>query len=276
MLRLVVAAFTSAVLAGCASTPESSDMAPTPSTVRFLDARADIDGTPAMKAQAIEGGVRLYLAGILAMDGDVAFLFGSLGAPAGDLGSVLMRTGDGGSSWSEVMRPVSGSVVQDVKFADDGRGWALVRWTVEGPGEVILYRTTDAGRTWEKLSDVPKSRWNGYPSGMSFSDASNGQVDMIYEGGPRSADRVAFLTTHDGGLTWKETRSVPLDVYHQEHSRDAHQSAGRDGSLWKLESGDGNASQAVVSRRPTKESGWSVVSVIPRDFKYVNGRLASP
>lgn len=87
--------------------------------------------------QAKDTGFSLAI-GIYAQSKDVAFLLGNLRVPAGASRSTLLRSKDGGQSWVEVMEPVSGSSVIEIEMTTEGIGWALVMWTVEGPGSITL------------------------------------------------------------------------------------------------------------------------------------------
>ncbi len=258
---------------------------PIPSTkVQFFADQVDLDGIQWMEHQAIEYGARLELTGCFALNKDVAFLFGGLSVPAGTIRSVVLRTEDSGRNWREVMKPVVGSVVRQIAFGNAGKGWALVMWSVEGPGTVVLYYTTDYGQTWDKLSDVPKWAWYSYPIQMKFSDESNGQIYMVYDVGLPEDNRIAILTTSDGGLTWKETDHLTSGPQNLRDMATAiapyrqylYESVGRDRSSWKLEPGEWGTAQITISRRLTAENDWSVVSAISKQLKYIGGRISSP
>src|SRR6185436_16101431 len=129
-------------------------------------------------------------AGIYALSKDIVFLFGSLYNAPGTQQSTILLSDDGGKHWIEVMDPQKGSSVLDFQMLDTGEGWALVMWVVEGPGAPILFHTKDFGKTWMKLSEVPKPEWNAYPANMAFFDSKNGQMVMSVFGGLN--DRLAF------------------------------------------------------------------------------------
>lgn len=255
----------SVTLAGC--TPS-----PTP-TVRFLEDRADLENIGWMEEQAQETGVGLELEGLHALDERIAFLFGRLGVPAGTLRSVVLRTADGGATWREVMPPVAGSEVLHVAFADGDHGWALAAWSVEGPGDVVLYRTDDAGRTWAKAADIPRDTWS-YPVSMTFADPAHGEIGMTYTRDDGSGDPagVVLLATTDGGRNWQTVRRVPDDGTPTAEPSRRLAATGRDGSAWELHRGD-FTDPHLVRRRSARGDAWRLVATIPERFAYGEGRV---
>jgi hypothetical protein len=274
-----------------ASPPPIGSPAPTSTAtvsfapVQFLNTETGFLG--GLEEVAATSGVDLGVSGIYALDKATAFLFGSMDVYGNTMFSIVLMTEDGGKHWTEVMPRIAGSSVLFVSFVEGGKGWALAMWTVEGPGAATLYHSTDYGRTWHKLSDVPKWAWYGVPIRMEFYDEKRGQIDIVYDVGLPSTNRIAFLTTSDGGLSWQETGSYSLSaetsegvataeaIYQQNHAADPDQSTGRDGSSWKVRAG-GEFPYVTVLRKLTTESDWSAVSLIPRTFKYQDGKILEP
>src|SRR5262249_14126336 len=131
------------------------------------------------------------------------------------LRSFLLRTADGGKTWREVMQPVRGSDLTHVAFTDKLHGWALAMWTVEGPGEILLFGTMDGGQTWRQLSEIERSEGHevpdGWPLTMTCRDASKGEIAIAYDPDESaSAEEGSFvietLASSDGGSTWKMVR----------------------------------------------------------------------
>ena len=158
---------------------------------------------------------------------------------------MFIRTADGGSSWKEVMQPSYGRKVIDVHFNNDTDGWALVMWSVEGPGDVTIFRTRNAGASWELMSEIPKSYSDGQPTDVYFHDADHGFVEMAYGAPPIEGQDVEYwelLETQDGGATWALAKKMPLDDYRQEIKKTLYASkvqkdddVGTDGTRWALE-----------------------------------------
>jgi photosystem II stability/assembly factor-like uncharacterized protein len=103
--------------------------------------------------------------------------------------SYLLKTVDGGGSWSrvEVTRgPDVDLKLARVRFADRERGWVF--------GEMgALYATTDGGGSWSRQR-VPTRR---LLLGAAFLDAQRGW--LVGAGS-------TLLQTSDGGATWREGR----------------------------------------------------------------------
>jgi hypothetical protein len=268
--------------------PPTVTPAPPPvAVIQFTATPIDLDGVQWMEGQALEYGLSLAPSGIYALSQDTAFLFGGLRVPAGTIRSFLLRSEDGGQQWQEVMEPERGSEVRFLALVEGGHGWALVQWTVEGAGPISMYGTTDGGRAWQKLSDVPLWQWYGYPVRMAFFDELHGQIDVIYDAGLPPTNRIAYLTTADGGVSWQETSSLPLgspreDAYStlvapyfaDSAAAARRESAAQDGSTWRLESSQTLPGSFVTRRLPAE--GTSITHSIPVHFTYSGGIVSLP
>lgn len=255
------------------------------SEVQFLNPTIDYNGISWMREQAKENPLRLDTWGIYAIDSKTAFLFGDMSLPAGSLQSILLRTDDSGKHWNEVMNPIPASSVIEVTILQSGEGWSLICWTVEGIGEVSLYHTVDYGKTWNKLSDVPKKQVFGYPTKMTFSDRLNGQIDMNYEGDIHP--RVAFLTTKDGGRNWQETGAYSLEApttsgsetaiaqYRQNYIPNLHETFTVDGEHWKLDEGEWNTPNITI-KKLTLNGIWVDRNLIPKFYKLIDNKIQHP
>ncbi|HSG46436.1 MAG TPA: hypothetical protein VLA43_01360 [Longimicrobiales bacterium] len=119
----------------------------------------------------------------------------AFGFSASGSGSGLYRTLDGGATWTELTEGLpegdKGRMGIDV-YRRDGN---LVYLSVEGasPQARGLYRSTDRGESWEKMSDR-----NPRPMYFSLVRIDPGNPDRIYMGG------VNLEISDDGGRTWWE------------------------------------------------------------------------
>ena len=214
---------------------------------------------------------------ILPLDKETALLFGSLGNGAATLGSLMLRSEDGGRNWTEVMSPVRGSGIWEVVYTKSGLLWALVVWQTESPAEVRLYKSEDKGKTWRRVSKLRKRYYDGVPENLRFADDKHGLIEMYYgdNAGPEHAG-VWTMETKDGGRSWHETGRMTLAEYEerqkkQEEGKDSSDVVrGRDGSEWSLvwELGlTGNEPERIhIRRRLPGEESWSTMRSIGRDF----------
>jgi N-acetyl-anhydromuramyl-L-alanine amidase AmpD/photosystem II stability/assembly factor-like uncharacterized protein len=112
---------------------------------------------------------------------------------------VLLATSDGGVAWRQLRLPAAGGVA----FPTARTGWLS---SAEGGS---LYVTRDGGGSWRRVElPVPvRYRASVALAGLpTFTDPLSGVLPVTLAG-TRSA--VAFLTTRDGGRTWRVAATVP-------------------------------------------------------------------
>ncbi|HEY8185290.1 MAG TPA: hypothetical protein VIF64_04440 [Pyrinomonadaceae bacterium] len=215
---------------------------------------------------------------ILPIDKDTIFLYGDLRTAAASIGTFILRSDDAGRSWTESMNPVEGSTVDGIVFSGRESGWALVMWTIEGPGDVSLYRSRDSGKSWKKVSDIPKRHHWGWPNGFTFSDDSNGTVEMFYgdAAGPE-IEGLWLLKTADGGRTWRGTRKLSGAEYEKQRLKSSEAKAlspdifsAHDGSQWKVEE---EGELIHILRRLPADQSWKVICTTPAYFEVSDGKL---
>ncbi|MEW6273427.1 MAG: sialidase family protein [Thermodesulfobacteriota bacterium] len=134
------------------------------------DERGNITGQSSVLARSagawkpVDAGVdprRALFVGRFGLDGTAW-----IGGRSGDGGPALLRSDDGGITWSDA-QPVfdealgSNYRIGDVAFIDRDNGWILVHSGLDlGP---IVFRSQDRGRTWTRIVEEP---------GLPFSSAS--------------------------------------------------------------------------------------------------------
>jgi len=242
--------------------------------MEFLTDTFDPDDLAVPIEEAEEYGVDLDVSGLCAIDKNVAFLFGGVGVAPGALRSFMLQTTDGGKTWHEVMSPVVGSEVTNVAFTDHEHGWALVMWTVEGPGALVLFGSTDEGKTWRQLAEIGRSPGHavpdGYPVSMTFKSAQKGEIELSYEDESTTNDdtreEIETLASGDGGRTWsivrRETRAEPpMD------------DRCLDNADWELTTR--GLGESMTVRRFDREQKFWRVTTLPTHFKYERRRVVS-
>ncbi|HVL10957.1 MAG TPA: hypothetical protein VM529_00225, partial [Gemmata sp.] len=164
-------------------------------------------------------------------DTDVVYVAaqGPLWKEGGDRG--LYKTTDGGKTWKAVLEVSANTGVTDVCFdaknpdvlyAASYQRRRNVGVLVGGGPEAAVYKSTDAGKTWEKLTD-------GLPEvdmGRIALAASRQKADVVYAHVQTAAgkERGAFFRSEDGGKTWAKrgVAQVQDGQYYGEIYADPH------------------------------------------------------
>lgn len=120
----------------------------------------------------------------------VEFATSKIGFAGGD-NSTLLRTTDGGSSWTELAGKVSG-IVRDIQFVDANNGFLITARPPSSLQGERIYKTTDGGNTWTRV-DLGS---NFMPEAIHFVSPSVGFV-------VGNLGRPMILKTTDGGETWQ-------------------------------------------------------------------------
>ena len=91
------------------------------------------------------------------------------------------------------------------QFVDENHGWAM--------SENSLYRTTDGGKTWERLPQEPET--DARFSAFFFVDASRGWLTAVKHAFSESyvlGYSSVIMATNDGGRSWELQASFPNEV----------------------------------------------------------------
>lgn len=129
------------------------------------------------------------LSGVAFVDADHGIIVSSDSTP---FGSHLLYTSDGGETWSGPDGPPAPGVLSDFRNVAmlDGNTGVVVG------SQGNIFRTADAGQSWEDQAHFPALRLPG----ISFVNASDGIAV-----GP-----AIILRTQDGGATWTRSNPGPL------------------------------------------------------------------
>ncbi len=149
---------------------------------------------------------------------DIAFVavLGRLWSPSPERG--IYRTLDGGKSWDRVLYVNDRTGGNDVVIAPSDPQIVYASTWENYPGifgrESAVYKSTDGGSTWKKLSGgLPDGDKNGR-TGLAVSWQNPQKVYAFADNLNRPANRSAecYLTT-DGGSSWKRTHEEDLQIY---------------------------------------------------------------
>ncbi len=132
------------------------------------------------------------------------------------VGNVILRTTNGGGSWTSQTTPATTLSLRDVHFTDASTGTAVGTGSLNAAGGGLILRTTDGGQSWDPANGVNDNARIGGHNAVFCTDANTGTVVGNAIGGTAAT---IFRTT-DGGATWTQQTSpnIPLstrinDVY---------------------------------------------------------------
>lgn len=168
-----------------------------------IESGADIP-SPWSSPQTIDD-LTFFIRGIYAINKDTAFIFGGLQVPGGGtIGSLLLRSTDGGVHWKEVLNPITYNDITHVVFIGKGEGWAIATWTLEGDAGIRLWHTTNYGETWQESKGHP-------PTAIGISVFDNKHIQVKYRNWWENPNQYMIMDSYDGGINWSESFSIPLN-----------------------------------------------------------------
>ncbi len=134
---------------------------------------------------------------------DIHFANGRLGWIV--LANSLLKSTNGGSSWTGVAAPVGSSTCRSLRFADSTTG-VLV------DGAQNIFRTTNGGSSWSKVYDPAASGWvKGWTPALT-EVRSAGRLTAV-------GSRGTILTSTDNGAAWtSQTANLPAALIHVSHN----------------------------------------------------------
>ena len=145
---------------------------------------------------------------------------GSVWGPGGDRG--LFKTTDGGKTWKKILEISDNTGVNniicdprnpDIMFATSEQRRRHIFTKIGGGPETAIYKSINAGETWDKLSDgLPKSDMGGI--GLAISPVNPDYVYAIIEANKEDG---GFYRSTNSGVTWmKMSDHFSLGQYYNE------------------------------------------------------------
>lgn len=169
--------------------------------------------------------------------GERLFVFGSFKVADITARSVILTSANQGRTWRETAPTIPGSEIMALSFPSDNVGFALVAWSTQGPGELFMLRSNDGGQSWEKLPEIPKNHYSGWPVAFSFEDKNKGTLVLQFiDDNPENLRSV--LVTEDGAKTWTAFMGAPPNHQKLELSRAPFKVKDSSGTLYILKKND--------------------------------------
>lgn len=125
-------------------------------------------------------------------------------------GRGIYRTTDGGRTWENTLRPENANGTRDVEYAFDmpnvvfatsqgaGGGFGGGGGAPQGPNGTALYKSTDEGKTWTKITTLPQ-----YNGRISVAIAMHTEAQRIYVIGTPLQGASGLSRSDDQGATWQ-------------------------------------------------------------------------
>jgi len=168
-----------------------------------------IDGGKSFKNMGLKESRQIGKVLIDPRNGNVVYVAaeGSVWGPGGDRG--LYKTTDGGKTWNKILTISENTGVNniicdprnpDVLYASSEQRRRHVFTKIGGGPETAIYKSTDAGANWEKLtSGLPSEDMGGM--GLAISPAN---PDIIYAIIEAANDASGFYRSTDRGASWQK------------------------------------------------------------------------
>lgn len=273
----------SLILVGCGAVTPTAPVANDSARFSFLS--PNIARTDAAEREGLD-----LVVGIFGVSKDIVFLYGGMAAYDGEylsMQSTLLRSTNGGTSWEEVMKPVSNSSIKEFSMRESGRGWALMYSSAPPSHSYTLYQTNDYGENWQETASIPLSSTE-FPIvlQMIWIDELHGQIDILYN---NSFGYIEFLTTNDGGQHWIQSGKykpkfegnvstlIVLDSY-RSLIKDESESFSLDHSgFWNLDGRYGDPDAKIIKIRHeiyTDDGSLNVQEIVlPKHFEFIDGQI---
>jgi photosystem II stability/assembly factor-like uncharacterized protein len=168
---------------------------------------------------------------------------GRVGGPA-----VLLRSTDGGESWTTIDLSGRAGMILDVKFLDSNTGFVFAGSAGDvRESEALILKTRDGGRSWREVYRSGRKLENSWKG--SFADARTGYATV--QSYDPAREQQVVVKTSDGGETWHELPLVRNSKARQFGIGFATPSIGWVGTAaGGFETRDGGASWAPVPLAP--------------------------
>jgi len=130
---------------------------------------------------------------------------GSIGLPAyhelfGKFGELLRLDADGGVVGKARLSRGTLGIQPAVAVRSASEAIAFMRYTGEGPGNVLAVRTRDGGRSWSEPEKLPLPNPN---AAVDAAALPSGELLLVFNNRPRDRNNLSLALSTDGGTSWR-------------------------------------------------------------------------
>jgi photosystem II stability/assembly factor-like uncharacterized protein len=177
-------------------------------TIALPTVTPTLSPTPHLGIAHLAPGTALDIFSINMMDANIGWAVGR--EQGGTDWQHILRTSDGGATWSDVTPPEPAASAATLGsalgfFADGSSAWVTYHAGQPNavPAAPIVWRTTDAGKTWTPSTPLDTNGLNEVymPGSLQFTDGQHGWL-LVHVGAGMMHDYVVLFTSTDGGAKW--------------------------------------------------------------------------
>jgi hypothetical protein len=180
---------------------------------------------------------------------------------------LILRTGDGGRTWLQVLDPVSigASNLVELRFVDEEHGWISWAHDIEGPAFGMLY-TSFRGYTWNEstfhgITSLSSMRAWSFPSLWKGECIVDAQTPIPFDGDMSREIDFWKMSTDDGGRNWYVTQTIANDDPSRKTASALPECEWMEKSpRWSVE----EKSDSCGIRRLNDNAEWEIVLMLPR------------
>lgn len=144
--------------------------------------------------------------------GNHLFAIGNIHSSSATLYSMLLSSGDAGSTWREPFDRIRGAGLDHMQFLDFQNGWISGEILSPLPRDAFLLITSDGGQNWRRVPISEESR-GGVIQQFWFDSKQRGSL-VIDRMQSAESGRYELYDSPNGGDTWmiRETSDRPLRI----------------------------------------------------------------
>jgi photosystem II stability/assembly factor-like uncharacterized protein len=172
--------------------------------------------------------------------GERTFVAGNLHTNRTTLYSVLLSSEDSGKTWTEPLKRLRASALEQMQFLDLANGWISGQVIEPLPRDPFFLITSDGGKSWHQRAILDESQF-GSIGQFWFDSKTTGRLSLDHSG------KHDVYETNTGGESWEMKESSSRPVTLKSRGDTATLRLRPDGKFYHLERRGGAAWEPVAS-----------------------------